>query len=216
MFWDSALFIMSGMSVTLTLLVGSLILGLALGVIFAIFRYNYAGTCFVIFINRVISVIRGTPLILQLSFVYFTLPSAIGLKLDIVATGILTFGINSSAYIAEILRAGVESIAKEQFEVCKTLKISRYYMWKDIILPQVLRNILPTLIGEIISLTKDTSIIATIGAMDIMRSAQIVAASQFTYFMPLCIAGAYYYMLILAIEYCGKLLERSMSYAKNH
>jgi polar amino acid transport system permease protein len=127
----------------------------------------------------------------------------------------MAFGLNSSAYIAEILRAGIENIPKGQFEAAQTLEIPCYYMWKDIILPQVIKNILPAMVSEVIALLKETALIATIGGMDIMRSAQTIAAEQFTYFIPLCIAGAYYYALVLIIEYVGKIAEKWMGYVKS-
>ena len=206
------LFIGSGIFLTLGLLLGGLILGTILGVTMSILRYN--NICSFI-IARWISLFRGTPLILQLSLIYFTAPSIVGIKLGVIQAGIIAFGFNSSAYIAEILRSGIESIAKGQFEAAKTLKISKYYTWRDIILPQVIRNIFPSFINEIIALLKETALIGTISGMDIMRMAQILGAQQFTYFMPLCIAAAYYYLLVISIEFIGKIVEKRGWYAKN-
>lgn len=205
-------FIGSGVAFTLGLLIGGLLLGLTLGITLSVLRYNKvcAGL-----INLVISIVRGTPLILQLSLVYFSAPSLIGIRLDILSAGILTFGFNSSAYIAEIVRAGIQSLPQGQFEAAKTLEIPSFYMWKDIILPQVIQNILPAMVGEVIALLKETALIATIGGMDIMRSAQTLAAEQFTYFMPLCIAGFYYYTLVLLIEFVGKKIEQGGEHAQN-
>jgi polar amino acid transport system permease protein len=160
------------------------------------------------FIRRYISILRGTPLILQLALIYFSLPGLIGIQLGVMASGIVAFGLNSSAYMAEVFRAGIESIPKGQFEAAQTLRIPYYFMWKDIILPQALKNILPAMTNEAISLLKETALITTIGGMDIMRSAQTLSAEQFTYFMPLCIAGLYYYILVLIIEFIGKKLEK--------
>lgn len=126
------------------------------------------------------------------------------MKLSIITAGILTFGLNSSAYVAEILRSGIESLPKGQCEAARTLEIPGFYMWKDIILPQVIKNILPAMVSEVITLLKETALITTIGGVDIMRTAQILAAEKFTYFMPLCIAGVYYYSLVLLVEYLGK------------
>lgn len=199
------LFIGSGMGFTLLLLGGSLLVGLVLGTLLAILRYKRK---FTLFIKFYISIIRGTPLILQLSFIYFAAPLLIGFKLNILTAGLLTFGMNSSAYIAEILRAGIESLPKGQFEAAKTLQIPLFYTWKDIILPQVFKNIFPAIINEIIALLKETALISTLGGMDIMRRSQSLAAEEFTYFLPLCIAGAFYYGLVLLIEYIGKLVEK--------
>jgi polar amino acid transport system permease protein len=150
---------------------------------------------------------RGTPVILQLSFVYFALPALIGLKISVLLAGFLTFGLNSAAYIAEIFRAGIQSLPKGQFEAAKTLEIPTFYLWKDIILPQVIKAILPALINESIALLKETALIATIGGLDIMRRSELIAAEQFTYFIPLCIAGLYYYLMVLVLSQLGKIIE---------
>jgi polar amino acid transport system permease protein len=198
---QNILFIGEGVMVTLILLIGGLCIGTLLGTLMALLRYQGIGKPV---INGFISIIRGTPVILQLSFVYFALPVLIGFKANSLTAGLLTFGLNSSAYIAEILRSGIEYLPKGQFEAAKTLQIPGFYMWKDIILPQVVKNILPAFINETIALLKETALIATIGGMDLMRRAQSVAAEQFTYFGPLCIAALYYYVLVLLIEYLGK------------
>ncbi|RUR13804.1 amino acid ABC transporter permease [Legionella sp. km772] len=198
-------YIGQGTILTLELMLGGMFIGLLVGTLLAISRYKGFARRI---IDRFISFTRGTPLILQLSFVYFVTPSLIGLKINIVTAGILTFGFNSSAYIAEILRSGIESLPKGQFEAGKTLQIPRFYLWKDIILPQVIKNILPALVNEMIALLKETALISTIGGMDLMRKAQSIAAEQFSYFLPLCIAACYYYVLVLLIEYLGKTIER--------
>ncbi|ARG98415.1 amino acid ABC transporter permease [Legionella micdadei] len=202
---QNLLFIGQGVALTLELMFGGMVIGMLLGTGLAILRYNGIMKPL---INRFVSIMRGTPLILQLSFVYFALPALIGLKANILAAGILTFGLNSSAYIAEILRSGIENLPKGQFEAAKTLQIPNFYLWKDIILPQVIKNILPALVNEMIALLKETALISTIGGMDLMRKAQSVAAEQFTYFLPLCIAGCYYYGLVLLIEQLGKKFEQ--------
>lgn len=206
------LFIGKGLCVTIPLLLGGLSGGLIGGTAVAILRHNKIGvSC----INYVTSFLRATPLMLQLSFVYFSIPTLTGVRLNILSAGIITFSINSSAYLAEIMRAGIKSIPQGQFEAAKALKIQKFYLWKDIILPQVIRAISPALVGEIIALLKETALISTIGGMDIMRMAQIQAAEQFTYFVPLCMAGIYYYGLVLLIEWVGKKIEQRGCYDKN-
>ena len=207
-FIDNILFIGHGIFLSLELLFGSILLGLLLGTIFSISRYN---KIFPKTINVFISIIRGTPLILQISFIYFAIPGFLNIQLSVEIAGILALGFNSSAYIAEILRAGIENIPKGQFEAAKTLNIPIFYTWKDIILPQVTKNIFPALTNESITLFKDTALISTIGGLDIMRKSQIVSAAEFTYFMPLCIAGAYYYIFILIIEFIGKKIEKRLT-----
>lgn len=201
-------FVGKGVGLTLQLLVGAITIGTFLGLVFAVLRHNNIA---VFLINRIISILRGTPLILQLSFIYFAIPSIITeMRMSIATAGMIAFGTNSSAYIAEIFRAGIQNLPKGQFEAAKTLKIPTFYMWKDIILPQVIRNIFPAMLNEFIALLKDTAIISVIGGVDIMRSAEMLAARQYTYFMPLCIAACYYYGLVVLIEYIGKKFEEKV------
>ena len=194
-------FIGKGILITLELLAGGFTIGLMLGILISVLRYQKKG---VLIIENLISILRGNPLILQLSLMHFVLP-----------TGILTFGLNSAAYVSEILRSGIESLPKGQFEAAETLHIPTYYMWKDIILPQVIINVLPSLINEIIALLKETAIITVIGGLDIMRQSELLASEKCTYFMPLCIAGVYYYLLVLLIEWIGRVISRRGFYA-NH
>jgi polar amino acid transport system permease protein len=200
----SVLFIGSAASVSLKLLAGSIFVGGFFGSILAVMRYRglFRGVA-----NRFVSIVRGTPLLLQLGIVYFSVPGLIGVRLDVMTAGIITFGLNSSAYIAEVLRSGIESLPKGQFEAAKTLGIPHFYAWIDIILPQVIRNSFSSIVNEAVALLKETAVISTIGGLDIMRASQIVAAQQFEYFLPLCIAGAYYYILVLAIECIGRKIE---------
>ncbi len=209
---QNVLYIGEGTLVTLTLLLGGLLIGTLLGTVLALLRYQ--GIMKPI-INGFISVMRGTPVILQLSFIYFAVPALIGIKTNILVAGLLTFGLNSSAYIAEILRSGIDHLPKGQFEAAKTLQIPSFYLWKDIVLPQVVKNIFPAFINEMIALLKETALIATIGGMDLMRRAQSVAAEQFTYFVPLCIAGCFYYGMVLLIEFLGKKIEQRGLYVSN-
>lgn len=207
----NALFIGKGLVLTIELMVGGILMGLILGTVLAIAKYHQK---FIGLINRYISIARGTPLILQLSFFYFAIPNALNIKLSILSAGIITLGLNSSAYIAEILRAGIESLPKGQFEAAQTLQIPVWPMWKDIIFPQVIKNVFPALVNELITLLKETALISMLGGMDLMRRAQSIAAEQYTYFAPICIAGLYYYTLILFIEYMGKKIEQGGWHAK--
>ncbi|MDR2371794.1 MAG: amino acid ABC transporter permease [Puniceicoccales bacterium] len=206
------LYIGSGIGLTLKLTFGGVFIGVVGGILLSILRYNGIGRSL---INAIVSVLRGTPLLLQLSFVYFIAPDVIGVRLDLLSAGILAFGINSSAYIAEIVRAGIESLPRGQFEAAQTLGIPRFYMWKDIILPQVITNIFPAMVNEVIALLKETVLIAMIGGLDIMRRSQTIAAEQYEYFQPLCMAGIYYYGLVRLIESIGEKIEQRRPYAKS-
>lgn len=198
------LYIGKGVVITLKYTLGALIIGLSLGATMAILR-RHKFICWGV--DSVVSILRGTPLLLQLGFFYFAVPGFFGLRLDIWQAGLIAFGLNSAAYVTEIFRSGIQSIPKGQFEAAYSLQIPTFWLWKDIIMPQVLRNIFPALVNEVISLLKETAIISTIGELDLTRRAQIVAATEFNYFMPVCLAGAYYYMLVFTIERLASKIE---------
>lgn len=208
------LFIAKGLPTTLTYSFLAIFLGGLLGMVFAVTRHiKHGAKAITWIIISFISLIRGTPTLLQLSFVYFSAPTLIGVKLSVLAAGVLTLGINSAAYIAEILRSGLQNLPKGQFDAAKALNISKWYTWKDIIMPQVLRNVFPSLINEIVTLTKETALVSVLGEMDIMRRAQALAAETYNYFEPMCLAGIIYYLLIKTIEYIGKSLEKRWNHA---
>ncbi|MDR2075042.1 MAG: amino acid ABC transporter permease [Holosporales bacterium] len=204
---QSARFIATGISVTLEVSAGAFLIGITFGSIFAIARRIRICRPIVTFI---VSILRGTPVILQLSIIYFATTWI--MKLSIISAGIIAFGINSSAYVSEIFRSGIESLPRGQFEASQTLEIPKFHMWKKIIFPQVFHNMLPALINESISLLKETAIIGIIGGMDITRTAQAIASEHYDYFTPLCIAGVYYYCLTTIIELIGRKIEQRRLY----
>jgi His/Glu/Gln/Arg/opine family amino acid ABC transporter permease subunit len=204
------IFIAKGLPTTLTYSFLSILFGGFLGIFFAVSRHLHHGTWA---IASIISIIRGTPVLLQLGFVYFSLPALIGIKLSVLAAGVITLGINSAAYITEILRSGLQSLPKGQFEACQALGVSKWHSWKDIILPQVFRNVFPSLINEAVTLTKETALISVLGEMDILRRAQALAAETYDYFLPMCLAGCVYYLLVKTIEFFGKTLEKRWYHA---
>jgi polar amino acid transport system permease protein len=159
-----------------------------------------------------ISIIRGTPILLQLSFFYFALPAILNTEISVTVAGILCFSINSSAYVAEIVRGGILSIDKGQTEASESLNIYGFYKYWYIILPQVVRNITPSLVNEVINLIKESAIISVFGDMDLIRRAQVVTAQYYTYFAPLIVAGVCYYVIIQLLSVVAKKLEHKLHY----
>ena len=208
--YNDILYILGGVGVTLQYTIVSLLIGFSLGILLGILKFLSKRP---FLINFFISVFRGTPLLLQLSFAYFVLPELIGFNLSVFEAGILALGLNSAAYMTEIIWAGIKSIPKGQFEAAKTLHISSFLMWKDIILPQVLNRMMPALANEVITLLKETALISVIGEVDIMRRAQYLAAEQFTYFKPLCIAGLSYYLLVQILTFIFNYIQKRWHYA---
>lgn len=158
-----------------------------------------------------ISVIRGTPVLVQLSIVYFALPQLIGLELSVFTSGVVAFALNSGAYLSESIRAGIQSVGKGQIEAAQALGVSKVDQYRDIILPQAIKNILPALVNEIVNMLKESAIIATIGGADLMRRAQVVAAEKYTYLEPLLIAAGCYYVLVVIFTILASRLEKRMS-----
>ena len=124
---------------------------------------------------------------------------------------ILAFGLNSGAYISEIIRAGILAVDRGQLEASMALGIPYSKMMKDIILPQAVKNILPALVNEFITLTKESAIVTVIGIMDIMRRSYIVGGNTYRYFESLLFAGLVYYIMVVVLTMLGKLIEKRMS-----
>ena len=156
------------------------------------------------------SIFRGTPLVLQLMIIYFGSPQVLGYQIEPFTAAIISFGLNSTAYISEIIRGGILAIDKGQSEAAMALGVPYRPMMINIILPQALKNILPSLMNEFITLTKESAIVTTIGVMDIMRRAYQVGADKFRFIEPLLLAGMIYYVMVMILTLIGKAVERSL------
>ncbi len=202
-------FMMKGIWVTLQIVSVSLIFGFILGTILSLFKIGKI-TILRWFADVYTSVFRGTPLILQLFLIYFATPQVIGIDITAYTAAVLTFGLNSAAYVSEIIRAGILAVDKGQREAAEALGVPYRPMLLNIILPQAIKNILPALMNEFITLTKESAIISTIGVLDIMRRAQIVTAERYIAFEPLMFAALIYYILVMTLTLLGRLLERRL------
>jgi arginine/lysine/histidine transport system permease protein len=208
-FIPSMPYILKGIGVTLQIVLLAGLLGFALGIILALFKISslkYLGWL----ADAYASIFRGTPLVLQLMLIYYGSPQIIGFQIEPYAAAVLSFGLNSAAYISEIIRAGILAVDKGQREASMALGIPYKRMMWDIILPQALKNILPALMNEFITLTKESAIVTTIGVMDIMRRSYQVGAQKYSFFEPLLIAGLIYYVMVITLTIIGKAVERRM------
>ena len=156
------------------------------------------------------SIFRGTPLVLQLMIIYFGSPQVLGYQIEPFTAAIVSFGLNSTAYISEIIRGGILAVDKGQSEAAMALGVPYRPMMLNIVMPQALKNILPSLMNEFISLTKESAIVTTIGVMDIMRRAYQVGADTFRFIEPLLLAGLIYYVLVMILTLIGKAVERRL------
>ncbi|MCL6570960.1 MAG: amino acid ABC transporter permease [Bacillus sp. (in: Bacteria)] len=208
-FIPSMPYILKGILVTLQIVILAGIFGFILGIILSFFKISSL-KILNWFADIYTSIFRGTPLILQLMLIYYGSPQVIGYQIEPYTAAILSFALNSGAYISEIIRAGILAVDKGQQEAAMALGVPYRKMMWDIILPQALKNILPALMNEFITLTKESAIVTTIGVMDIMRRSYQVGAENYSFFEPLLIAGLIYYLMVITLTFIGKALERRM------
>jgi polar amino acid transport system permease protein len=162
-------------------------------------------------VNLYILVMRGTPLILQIIFVYFAPYYLFKASYDRFTAVIVAFAVNYAAYFAEIYRGGIESIAKGQYEAAKVLGFTKSDTFFRIVLPQVVKRILPASANEVITLVKDTALAQTIGVAELFRVAQNASARQFST-LPIFVAGAFYFVMNWVVSACFARFERKLAY----
>ncbi|KSU63572.1 arginine ABC transporter permease [[Bacillus] enclensis] len=202
-------FILEGLKVTLMIVGAAGILGFLFGIILSLFKISPVKPL-VWFADAYTSVFRGTPLVLQLMIIFYGSPQLFGTQIEPYTAAILSFSLNSAAYISEIIRAGINAVDKGQKEAAMALGIPYSQTMKDIILPQAIKNILPALMNEFITLTKESAIVTVIGAMDVMRRSYMVGSDLYSFFEPLLLAGFIYYIMVMVLTLLGKLLERRL------
>ena len=179
-------------------------LGLALALI-RISRFTVASQA----VNGYIWLMRGTPLMLQLLFIYFALPfvPVIGIKLPDFPAAIVAFVLNYAAYFAEIFRAGIQSIGRGQYEAARVLGMTYPQTMRRIVLPQVIKRILPPVSNETITLVKDTSLIYVLAMNDLLRAARGIVQRDFST-TPFVVAAAFYLIMTLVLTYIFQRMEK--------
>ncbi|MGL5978455.1 MAG: amino acid ABC transporter permease [Erysipelotrichaceae bacterium] len=202
--------ILEGLRFTISLSLIAAVLGSIIGLVSVLL--NRKKNIVSMLVNAYIDVFRGTPVYFQLAFFHFGLPQVTGIVLQPFTTAVIVFALNSGAYLAEIIRSGVEQVNLGQIEAAKALGVSNKDIMKDIIIPQAVRNVLPALVNEFITLTKETSVVSSIGIADMMRRFNIVSGSTYLFFEPLLVVGIAYYCLNKLLSFGGKALEAKLKY----
>lgn len=201
---DTFVLMLEGSEITLEIFLVTLILALPLGMLAALGRLSSFKL-----ISRLVEfyvwIMRGTPLMLQLLFVYFALPM-IGIRLPDIAAALLAFTLNYAAYFAEIFRAGIQAVPKGQYEAAKTLGMSYPQTMRRIILPQVVRLVLPPISNETINLVKDTSLVYILAMNDLLRVARTIVQREFD-MTPFLIAAVFYLAMTAVLTWGFKKLE---------
>jgi arginine/lysine/histidine transport system permease protein len=200
----------SGILVTLEVAALAAIGGSILGLAFSLLGRKGSPVRFIV--KGIVEFFRGTPLLIQLTFFHLGLPQVTGWIPDVMTSALIVFSINSGAYLSEILRAGIESIDKGQIEAAHALGVKNFDITFSIIIPQALRNVLPAIMNEFITLVKETSVVSVIGLTDIMRREQMIASVTYRYFEPSLIAMMIYLVLNIILSFVGKKLERALKY----
>jgi len=161
-------------------------------------------------------VVRGTPMLLQITIFYLALPylykviTGNYLPVDPLVMGILAIGLNSAAYLSEVIRAAINSIDKGQWEAGKSLGLNNRKLMNKIILPQAYKRVIPPLVNEFITLIKDSSLVSTIGVIELMKAAGVLTSRYYDLFTPLLGAALMYLVMTLTISYFANRLERKL------
>ena len=208
--WMSLLW---GLFVTLKITFFAVILGFVLGFSVAIVRNVYENTKKLKILNFIcnvyLTVIRGTPVVVQLLIIYFVIFSSIRIDKSIAA--ILAFGINSGAYQAEIFRSGINSIPKGQMEAGRSLGFSYAQTMVNIVMPQAIKNVLPTLGNEFIVLMKETSVAGYIALEDLTKAGDVIRSRTYSAMMPFLAVALLYLIMVMFFTYLLKLFERRLA-----
>ena len=205
-------YITDGLKIILLVTVFAVLIGVVLGFLIAIVRTTHDKTGKLKILNAIckvyLTVIRGTPVVVQLMIVYFIIFGSVDISKVVVA--IVAFGINSGAYVAEIFRSGIMSIDNGQFEAGRSLGFNYAQTMMYIVMPQAFKNVLPTLCNEFISLLKETSVSGYIALQDLTKGGDIIRSRTYDAFMPLIAVALTYLAMVMIFTKLVSLLERRL------
>ena len=204
-------YIASGLGVTLRITLFAVMIGIVLGFLVAVVRSTYEKTHKLKVLNLIcqvyLTVIRGTPMVVQLLIMYYIVFVSVTSKITVAS---LAFGINSGAYVAEIIRGGIQSIDNGQFEAGRSLGFNYPQTMIYIILPQVFKNVLPALANEFIVLLKETSVCGYIALQDLTKGGDIIRSQTYNAYVPLLTVALIYLVMVMIFTQLVKILERRL------
>ncbi len=209
---DRYKYILEGLKSTIIMAFFATIIGTILGILIAVVEDNYEKNKKLPVLNFLcktyVSIIRGTPALLQLMIIYYVIFKSV--EVNGIIIGIIAFGLNSAAYVSEIIKSGINSIGKGQMEASRSLGFNYSKSMIYVIMPQAIKNILPALGNEFITLLKETSVAGYIGIMDLTKASDIIASRTYEYFVPLIIVAIIYLIMTLGLSKLVKLMERKL------
>ena len=198
------------LKMTIAMTVCSLILGILVGLLSCFCSISKS-----FILNKLsgayLSIIRGTPLMVQATFIYFGLSAALNMPITSFTASIIVLMLNSGAYLSEIFRSGISAINKGQMEAARSLGLPHGVAMRKIILPQAFRIVIPSVTNQFIITLKDTSILSVIGVAEMMRQSQQLIANNFRAFETYAIVAVWYYVLVIILTKLFKLLERRLA-----
>lgn len=205
-------YLTNGLGVTLKITFFAVLLGLVIGFAVSMVRSAHENTGKLRLLNAIcglyLTVIRGTPVVVQLLLIYFGVFSSV--RVDKTLVAVIAFGINSGAYQAEIFRSGIQSIPRGQFEAGRSLGFNYVQTMTNIIMPQAFRNVIPTLANEFIVLLKETSVAGYIALEDLTKGGDIIRSRTYAAFMPMLAVAVIYLTMVLFFSQGVKYLERRL------
>ena len=157
-----------------------------------------------------IEIMRGTPMLLQIMLVYYGFDQIFGINMKALTAGIIAVSLNSAAYLSEIIRAGIDAVDKGQLEAARSLGMNQFMAMKLIIVPQAIKNILPAIANEFVTVIKESSMASVIGVGEIMYSAKVITGQTFRAFEPLMVAAAFYFIITFSLGRVINYIERRM------
>ncbi len=207
--------VLDGLAVTVEIAVFGLLIGIVIGTLIAVTRVLPKYKVFPRILDKISAIyvgfFRGTPMIVQLLIGYYVLMPALGISIDATVTAVIIFGLNSGAYVSEIMRGGILSVDKGQLEAGRALGMSYPSAMFKIVVPQAIKNILPTLGNEFITLIKETSIVSMITVVDLTKAFRSIANANYEYVIPYLFLAVIYLLLVLVATLLVKLLERRLA-----
>lgn len=202
--------LMTGLSFTLKMTILSLVLAVIIGMVSCMFSIARAKALNMIS-GAYLSVIRGTPLMVQATFIYFGLTGALNIRISPFNAAILVLCLNAGAYLSEIFRSGIAAVNKGQMEAARSLGLPYGVAMRKIILPQAIRIVIPSVLNQFIITLKDTSILSAIGCAELMRQGQLIVSRNFRSFETYAIIGVMYYVVVVILTKLFRMIERRLS-----
>ena len=204
---------LDGLYATIIIAVGGLLIGIVIGMLIAVTKVVPKYSAFVKTLSRISDVyvgfFRGTPMVVQLLLVYYVLLPAMGVRIDsAVVVAVIVFGLNSGAYVSEIMRSGINSVDQGQLEAGRALGLSYPTAMLRIVIPQAIKNIIPTLGNEFIVLVKETSVTSFIMVVDLTKAFRGIASANYEYIIPYLMLAAFYLVIVIIITILIRFIER--------